>query len=51
MKHLLSPSQSATLIAKGISADKASEKTPDIGKTKSMSISYWPKEVTRYDEE
>lgn len=26
MKHLLSPSQSATLIAKGIGADKASEK-------------------------
>lgn len=29
MKHLLSPEQSATLIAKGISADKASERTPD----------------------
>ena len=29
MKHLLSPEQSATLISKGISADKASERTPD----------------------
>lgn len=29
MKHLLTPSQSATLIAKGISADKASERTLD----------------------
>ena len=29
MKRLLSPEQSATLIAKGISAHKASERTPD----------------------
>lgn len=29
MKKLLSAEQSATLIAKGISADKASERTPD----------------------
>lgn len=29
MKTTLTPSQSATLIAKGISADKASERTPD----------------------
>ena len=29
MKHLLSHEQSANLIAKGISADKASERTPD----------------------
>lgn len=29
MKTTLTPEQSATLIAKGISADKASEKTPD----------------------
>lgn len=29
MKNLLSAQESATLMAKGISADKASEKTPD----------------------